>query len=107
MSLISSSESVIFFEWQAPYNGGSLITYYKIYWDSGIAGSNYELYAFTVGPDNNFLVNYGLNEGQTYSFIVAAVNFAGDSPLSLPTSFIAASVPGQPGVPFYTSRSVA
>lgn len=36
LSLISSSDSAIFFEWQAPYNGGSMITYYKIYWDNGI-----------------------------------------------------------------------
>jgi predicted phage tail protein len=78
MTLISSTESTITFYWNEPYDGGSPITYYKVYWDDGLQGA-FTLYAFTVDPDNNFVVNDGLTAGVYYSFKVVSVNLVGES----------------------------
>jgi hypothetical protein len=77
-TLLSSTASTINFSWIAPYNGGTPITYYKIYWDSGTGTSTFTEYAFTVNPTNSFLVNSGLTAGTFYQFKVAAVNLVGD-----------------------------
>ena len=36
MTLISSTEVSISFQWAQPYDGGSAITFYKIFWDDGL-----------------------------------------------------------------------
>jgi len=73
-----------------------------VWWDN--AGSDYEQYAFTVGPDNTFEVNNGLTPGEWYSFKVIAVNLVGESVISDSTTYIAAAMPGQPGKPFWSQR---
>jgi hypothetical protein len=49
-----------------PYNGGSTITFYKLYWDAGSGLASFSLLAFTVGPDTNFIMNSGLTTGEFY-----------------------------------------
>lgn len=105
-SLLSSDSSQISFQWQEPYSGGSPITHYKVWWDNA-SGSEFTLYAFTVGPDNTFEVNTGLIPGQSYSFKVIAVNLVGESLISDSASYIAAAVPGQPGKPYWIQRDVS
>jgi hypothetical protein len=50
-TLLDSTPTTIDFGWVEPYNGGSQITYYKIYWDAGLSTASFSLLAFTVGPD--------------------------------------------------------
>jgi hypothetical protein len=102
-SIIDSTESSLEFMWQEPYNGGTPIIYYKVYQKD--VNDNYLLYAFTVGPDNIFLVNNGLTAGEFFSYKVIAVNAVGESPLSEVFTYIAAAKPGTPGKPYWTSRS--
>ena len=106
-NLISSSASTIYFSWTQPYNGGTPITYYKIYWDSGTGSGVFSKYAFTTNPTNSFLVNNGLVSGTFYSFKVVTVNAVGDSLMSSAVSYIAASVPGVPGQAYSTSTSTS
>ena len=54
----------------------------------------FDLYSFTVGPDNIFLVNNDLQAGLYYAFKVIAVNAVGESPISDAYTFIAAGNPG-------------
>lgn len=89
--------------WEEPYDGGSPIIYYKVYQSN--QNQQFVLYAFTIGPDNIFLVNNGLTSGELYSFKVIAVNVVGESLLSGAFTYIAAATPGTPGQPYWVSRS--
>jgi fibronectin type 3 domain-containing protein len=102
-SVIKSTESSIEFMWEEPYDGGSPIIYYKVYESN--QDQQYVLYAFTIGPENVFLVNNGLTAGELYSFKVISVNSVGESPLSDAFTYIAAAKPSTPGQPYWTSRS--
>lgn len=103
--LVSSTESTITFRWAIPYNGGSPITLFQIWWDSGDKTDNFTPYALTVNPDANFLVEENLVTGVFYAFKLIAVNDVGISEMSNSVTYVAASVPGAPGVPYMTSRS--
>lgn len=103
--MISSSANTIEFGWTPAYNGGTPITFYKIYWDKGSGSGVFAEYAFTNDPINSFLVNNGLSSGTFYSFKVVAVNEVGDSSQSNAVTYIAASVPSVPGKPSSTSTS--
>ena len=71
--------------WQGPiFTGGSAITSYNIY-DSTNGGTSYSLLA-SVGGSTYFYNDTGLVNGQTYYFVVTAVNKAGESPYSTPVS---------------------
>jgi hypothetical protein len=65
-SLVESTQSTIFISWLEPYDGGSPVTYYKIYWDGGDGTDLFTVYAFTVDPDTNFIVDDGLIPGNFY-----------------------------------------
>ena len=106
-NLISSTATTIEFGWTPAYNGGTPITYYKIYWDAGSGSGVYSEYAFTSNPVSSFIVNSGLASGTFYSFKVSAVNVVGDSSLSNAVTYIAASVPSIPGKPYSTSTSTS
>ncbi|MGC9061136.1 MAG: fibronectin type III domain-containing protein, partial [Thermoplasmata archaeon] len=82
-------------KWQPPANnGGSPITGYKVYW--GTATGNYTN-SVTVGNVRNYTVT-GLTNGQTYYFIVSAINAAGESAKSYEVS-ATPQQPTQPGAP--------
>lgn len=104
-NLISSTATTINFDWTPGYNGGTPITFYKIYWDAGSGSGVFSEYAFTNSPTNSFLVNSGLTSGIFYSFKIVTVNVVGDSLLSDAVTYIAASVPTVPGKPYKTSTS--
>lgn len=98
--VVRSTEELIEFTWPIPYNGGSPITFFKLYWDQGAA--TWEFLAFTVDSDNVFLMDYDLLPGTYYSFKVIAVNDVGESVISDAYTFICAARPGVPGKPFFT-----
>src|SRR5207244_1426318 len=83
--------------WQAPSNGGSPITNYKIYRSSS---SGTEGYLTTVGNVTSY-TDTGLAVGHTYFYKVSAVNSIGTSALSneastsAPTHLVAAASNGQ------------
>jgi hypothetical protein len=105
-TLIESTTTTIEFSWNLPYEGGSDITYFKIYWDSGDRTDTYTVHAFTVDPDTVFIVDIGLTAGEYYAFKLISVNAVGDSVMSESFTYVAASVPGQPGKPYMTSTAV-
>ena len=92
-TLLSSTATTIEFEWATPYNGGSEILYYKVYWDNGDGLSVFSHLAYTFGPDTNFIVNSGLTSGVFYQFKVLAVNGVGESPSSNAENYISADGP--------------
>ncbi|MGD0818111.1 MAG: fibronectin type III domain-containing protein [Methanomassiliicoccales archaeon] len=74
--------------WTAPaFNGGSAIDYYVIY-QNGIA--------LTDHPTGSTTIITGLNNGQSYSFTVAAHNPAGIGPQSDSSAVTPCTVPSSP-----------
>src|SRR5439155_17806246 len=78
--------------WQAPSNGGSPITNYKIYRSSSSGTEG--LYA-TIGNVTSY-TNTGLPNGDTYYYKIAAVNSIGTSTLSNEASARTFSIPSAP-----------
>src|SRR5207249_1942585 len=75
--------------WQAPSNGGSPITNYKIYRSSS---SGTEGLYTTIGNVTSY-TNTGLSNGATFYYKVAAVNSLGTSALSNEASATTITVP--------------
>lgn len=65
---ISASDSHIEFTWTIPYDGGSPITYYQIFWDegSGLAAETFEELALTTDDDNIFTLDHSLTPGDPF-----------------------------------------
>ena len=81
--------------WEAASDGGSDITDYKVYWDSGdgsgvldYKGSTSGYMTFTVTAADDSIVG-----GETYVFAVSALNAIGEGTQSESVSIIAATVP--------------
>lgn len=104
---LSTSATHISFTWTIPYDGGSPITYYLIYWDEGNGGSvdAFKELAMTTNPDNTFTLDHSLTPGDPYQFTVKAVNVVGESVHSDSATFIAASLPSIPAAPYKVSAS--
>nr|AIG55740.1 secreted protein [Thraustotheca clavata] len=89
----------IFINWNPPSdNGGSPITDYQVYMDSG--SNNFVLQTL----QGNFPYSYsmyvgGLTAGKTYRFTVRAINAIGSSPNSPPLTVVMASTPSTPAAP--------
>jgi hypothetical protein len=99
----STSATHISFTWSIPYDGGSPITYYLIYWDEGNGGTILDQYtelAMTTDPDNTFTLDHSLVPGEPFQFSVKAVNIVGASLHSDSVTFIAASLPATPEAPY-------
>ena len=97
---VSASSEHITFDWTEPYDGGSPINFYKVFWNQGPSLNTFEYLASTPDPINTFTMDYSLNPGDTYQFYVQAVSDVGDGDSSLVASFIAASLPDAPGKPY-------
>lgn len=65
LSLLSASPESISFTWSVPYDGGSPIQFYKIFWDQGLGSqtSDFVNLAFTEGADNTFTIDHSLTPG--------------------------------------------
>ncbi len=109
LATVSASSTHITFNWIIPYNGGSPITFYQIFWDKGNGGafSTFTELAVTLNPDNEFILDYGLTPGHVYQFAVKAVNIVGAGNASNPATFIAASLPSQPSAPYKVTTSTS
>lgn len=92
------------FNWTPPYNGGSTIKDYILYWDKGLNGVFYQI-AFTNYDVTEFTLDYGLTAGKKYKFNLYAQNAVGISLASPISTFTAASVPDIPGKPYSTNTS--
>lgn len=78
--------------WNAPYDGGSPISNYRIYRGDTSGG---EVFLTDVG-DVLIFTDTGLANGKTYYYRVSAVNALGEGPLSNEASATPATVPGPP-----------
>src|SRR5437899_6003711 len=78
--------------WQAPSNGGSPITGYKIYRSSS---SGTEGLLTTVGNVTSY-TDTGLARGHTYFYKITAVNYIGTSPESNEASATTLTIPSAP-----------
>lgn len=52
LTKISTSSEHITFDWTAPYDGGSQINFYQIYWNQGPVTNTFDYLASTVDPIN-------------------------------------------------------
>ena len=60
-----------------PYDGGSQIGHYQVFWNQGPVINTFEYLASTADPVNQFTLDYDLTAGLTYQFYVKAVNDVG------------------------------
>jgi len=86
------SDSQVSLSWQAPVDdGGSAITGYRVYRKTG--SSSYSLLATVV---TLAYTDGSVSNGVTYSYVVTAVNAAGESPYSNEVSTTPIAVPSPP-----------
>ncbi len=71
----NSSDSTIGISWKPPRDGGSPITQYKVY-SSSTSGLGYTLSSTVTSAS---AIISGLTNGQTYYFVVTAINSLGES----------------------------
>jgi len=102
LALSSSSSTYIEFTWIIPYNGGSALVNFLVYWDQGLGGSFSEV-AFTAPNVHLYRQDYSLTAGNSYKFRIYASNAVGTSQASATATFVAASLPSAPGQPHATS----
>jgi predicted phage tail protein len=91
---VSATRQSIKVKWDLPDNGGTPITKYNVYINSGTGGQYIQIGTSTTREFEAI----GLTTGQTYKFKVEAVNAIGTSPISDASSgIVAAVVPDSPG----------
>ena len=91
---VSSTKTSIEVSWTAPFNGGTSIDDYEVYWKK-TTDSTYVLFAGSTGN----LLNYealNLDTGILYNFKVRALNDVGLSPFSGEATIMAAVKPDAP-----------
>lgn len=95
--------------WSPPSDGGSTITDYRVFWDSGVGGNVFDFKASTGGYLAFTVPINGSSEtliaGRSYQFKVSAVNDVGEGERSNAVSIIAASKPEQPPQPTLVYQS--
>ncbi len=62
LTLVSATSSHIEFSWTSPYNGGSPIVNFVVYWDLGLNG-NFSSLAFTQPTILKYRQDFGLTAG--------------------------------------------
>lgn len=79
----------------APYNGGTPITTFKIWWDDGLGGetSSFVEKIGSTGIVTTFTISSGIVTDKVYQIAVSAVNAIGNGPLSNSVTIRAASIP--------------
>lgn len=94
--------------WNTPADdGGSSITAYKIYGNTGGSDTNFEELA-EVSESTFTYVRSGLSPpGETFKFKVAAVNVIDSGSLTDELAIIAASAPAKPGAPTRSAASLS
>ena len=77
--------------------GGSPITGFKVYWDSGDGNGNFNIFETINDPSLDSYIRQGLQQGTTYEFKILAFNVYGDGPLSdVPVAITPAAEPDAP-----------
>lgn len=108
LSKVSSTRNQIVISWAAPADdGGSSITAYKIYGNSGGSDTNFEELA-EVSESTFTYVRSGLSPpGETFKFKVAAVNVIDSGSQTNELAIIAASAPAKPVAPTKATASLS
>lgn len=82
---VAQSAGSITIAWTTPYNGGTAITGYKIFWDGGSGSADTSTYLEKVantGLVNQLIINTDLVIDNVYQFSVKAVNVVGTGDFS-------------------------
>lgn len=106
-TLIDSTVELIHFSWQVPYDGGSPLTYYLVFWDEATGGVTYSQYQFTSAPISEIKIVNDLIGGSFYKFKIQAQNAVGFSDFSPVFEIVAAAVPSAPGAPTKVSSTTS
>jgi len=109
IAMVSQSATTISISWLAPYNGGTPITTYKIWWDDGLGGatSSFVEKVGSTGVVTTFTLSSGIVTDKVYQIAVRAVNAIGDGPLSSAVTIRAASIPDTPSAPTKLSSTTS
>ena len=108
LAKLSSTRSTIEVQWaQVTDDGGTPVTGYKVYGNSGGSDTNFSEIA-EVDAQTFSYERTGLTpEGETFKFKVAAFNAIETGTLTDELAIIAAGVPAQPNAPTKTSTSLS
>jgi hypothetical protein len=109
IAMVSQSATTISISWLAPYNGGTPITTYKIWWDDGLGGatSSFVEKVGSTGVVTTFTLSSGIVTDKVYQIAVRAVNAIGDGPLFSAITIRAASIPDTPSAPTKLSSTTS
>lgn len=109
ITLVSQSATAIQISWTAPYNGGTAITTYKIWWDNGLGGlpATFIEKIGSTGVVLTFNINSGVVTDTVYQLAIKATNVIGDGPLSTAITVRAASIPNTPAAPTKQSSTTS
>jgi hypothetical protein len=101
VTLVEQGPSAITISWTAPYDGGTPISNYKIWWDnaSGSLPATFVEKEGSTGLVVQFTIQTNIVTDSVYQFAVKAVNIIGDSSLSDPITIRAAEAPDAPIAP--------
>lgn len=97
---------IITIVWDLPdSDGDSEILNYEVWWDDGAEDGNFVIIASSTGNALTFTTSTSLVTGNSYSFLIRAVNAVGASAYSDQATVIAGTIPGKNPTPIKFSAS--
>jgi hypothetical protein len=101
LTMASQSPTAIAISWTTPYNGGTPITTYQIWWDNGQGGlpASFVQKISSTGVVTLVTISSGIVTDTVYQIAIKASNLIGDSSLSSVISIRAAQAPDAPAAP--------
>ncbi len=90
--IASLTNASVLLTWDAPFNGHDPSFWYKIYRGSSSGGT----YSLIGTSENENFNDTTISDGQTYYYVVAAVNYLGTSDNSSETTITVPSLPASP-----------
>jgi len=100
--MVSQSAGTVEISWSVPYNGGTAITGYTVFWDQGNAAGDTSTFIEKVadtGLVTTLLIDSELTIDVVYRFAVKAINVIGTGAFSPTVTIRAAGKPDAPAPP--------
>ena len=103
----SATTGIITIVWDLPdTDGDSIVLDYEVYWDNSAEDGNYSVVADSTGNALTFTTSSPLHAGNSYTFLVKALNAVGASSYSDALVVIAGTIPSKTPTPEKFEASV-